>query len=82
MIRILGMATPAHQVQVRRGWDNIPVQSQQLVLDPEASSVTKNIYPSLRRAINQSHDAYNWVGDTLGGKTVSDLYSLARNDLS
>ena len=62
MIRILGTATQAHQIQIRRaGRDNIPVQSQQLALDLEASSVTKNICPLLRRAINHSHDAYNRV---------------------
>ena len=62
MIRILGTATPAHQIQIRRtGRYNALVRSQQLVLDPEASSVTKNICLSLRRAINQSYDAYNRV---------------------
>lgn len=63
VIRILGTATPAHQMRVRRmRRDNIPVRSQQLVLDPEASSATKNIYPSLGRVINQNHNAYNQAG--------------------
>jgi len=62
MIRILGMGMPARQLQIH--WtrqDGIPARSQQLALDPEGSSVTKNTRPPLRAAINRDHDAYNRV---------------------
>ena len=62
MIRILVMAIPAHQYKLTsRGGENIPVRLQQLLLDPEGSSVTKNICPSLTREINRNHDAYTRV---------------------
>jgi len=54
------MEMPAGQLLIH--WtrqDDILVRSQQPALDPEGSSVTKNICPSLRRAINWDHDAYN-----------------------
>jgi len=41
--------------------DSIPVRSQQLVLDPGGSSVTRNICPSLSRTINWNRGAYNQV---------------------
>ena len=62
MIRILGVGTPAHQSYEHRTMrDSTPVRSQQLVLDPGVSSVTRNRHPSLSRTINWNHGAHSQV---------------------
>ena len=41
--------------------DHTPVRSQQPALYPEGSSVTKNIYPSLRKEVQWNSDAYDRI---------------------
>lgn len=79
VVRILGEAAPAHQVQprwARRG--NTPVQSLRLALDPGESGVTTNIHPSLMNVISRNHDVHDLFRRPTGWKDRLRLILLGK----
>lgn len=82
VVRVLGKATPAHQVQPRRARrGGTPVQSQQLALDPEGSGVTMNIRPSLMKVIGWNYDACDPSGRPTWWKDLLRLILLGEERL-